>query len=551
MKRLLLLFALILIVLILPSCGNSAQPFALSAAPWGDGEVSSYDVLGKDGALAGSATWQWHKTSEGWTQSYELDLSGRQDRGEVVMGADLLPISSWRELSGTRFETTYAADSVTIETTAPAGKVTTKELKRPADAVDNDQSLQLQRALSLAEGYVTRYTDVIPTTGLTAPVRLSVVGTEEVTVPAGTFPAWRVVMDFGSGQHDGWYAQAAPYLLIKYRNRASGAEFHLRSWQPAAGAAVQGDQAVPAAVAPVVEGVPPLNVPFLVAAGLVQYPLMLIFPLLLGLWIRRRYGVSWGIFGAGALTFIASQVVHLPLNWALGLLGGGRGVALWPLAAMALVAGLSAGVCEEVARWVVLRAFLKRARGWREALQFGAGHGGAEAIIFGVLALLSFVSMLAARTVDLATFGLSDAMAEQARTAVAAYWATPWYMSAVAGLERVFAITFHIAMAVLVMRAVVRNRIGYLLAAIGAHAALDFIAVWGAQRLGVIWVEVSAGVIALAALWLIVIRLRDTPPPAEAELLPAAGPAPAAADLAPRTLSAEELARRADASRYE
>ncbi|PKO21449.1 MAG: hypothetical protein CVU38_14655, partial [Chloroflexi bacterium HGW-Chloroflexi-1] len=521
----------------------------LSAAPWGDGEVSTYDVLGRDGALAGSATWRWRKTSEGWSQSYELDLSGRQDRGEVIMAADLLPINSWRELSGTRFETTYSADSVTIKTTAPDGKVTTRELKCPADGVDNDQSLQLQRALPMAEGYATRYTDVIPTSGMTAPVKFSVVGTEEVTAPAGTFPAWRVVMDFGSGQHDGWYAQEAPHLMIKYRNRASGAEFHLRSWQPATGQAAQGDQATPVVVAPAADSVPPLNVPFLIAAVLVQYPLMLIFPVLLGWWIRRRYGVSWGIFGAGALTFVASQVAHLPLNWALGLLGGGRGVALWSLTLMALVAGLSAGVCEEGARWIILRFFLKRARGWREALQFGAGHGAVEAIIFGALALLSLVSMLAARTLDLAAFGLPGAPAEQARAAVAAYWATPWYMSAMAGLERVFAITFHIAMAVLVMRAVVRNRIGYLLAAIAAHAALDFVAVWGAQRLGVIWVEVSVAVIALAALWLI-IKLKETPS-AEAEPLPAAGPAPTAADLAPRTLSAEELARRADASRYE
>ena len=551
MNRQLPLILLILIVLALTSCSNPAQPFALSAAPWGDGEVSSYDVLGQDGTLAGTASWSWHKTAEGWSQSYELDLSGRQDRGEVVMAADLLPISSWRELSGTRFETTYTADSVTIKTTAPDGKVSTKELVRPADAVDNDQSLQLQRALPLTEGYVTRYTDVIPTSGMTAPVKLSVVGTEEITVPAGTFSAWRVVMDFGSGQHDGWYAQAAPHPMVKYRNRVSGAEFQLRSWQPAAGQAAQGEQGAPAAVAPAAESVPPLNIPFLIAAVLVQYPLMLIFPLLLGWWIRRRYGVSWGIFGAGALTFVASQAVHLPLNWALGLLGPGRGVALWPLGAMALVAGLSAGVCEEVARWVVLRFFLKRARGWRKALQFGAGHGAAEAIIFGVLALLSLVSMLAARTLDLAAFGLPGATAEQARAAVAAYWATPWYMSAVAGLERVFAITFHIAMAVLVMRAVVRRRIGYLIAAIAAHAALDFIAVWGALRLGVIWVEVSAAVIALAALWLI-IKLKEPPSmPIEAELLLAPAPAPSTADLAPRTLSPEELARRADASRYE
>ena len=100
--------------------------------------------------------------------------------------------------------------------------------------------------------------------------------------------------------------------------------------------------------------------PFLLSSVLIQYPLMILFPLALGWWIRRRYRVGWGIFWAGAATFVLSQIVHLPLNWALGLLGGGRGVALWPLAAMALVAGLSAALCEEGARWIVLTFFLKQ-----------------------------------------------------------------------------------------------------------------------------------------------------------------------------------------------
>ncbi|MEJ5200433.1 MAG: YhfC family glutamic-type intramembrane protease, partial [Anaerolineae bacterium] len=137
--------------------------------------------------------------------------------------------------------------------------------------------------------------------------------------------------------------------------------------------------------------------PFILTTILIQLPLMILFPLLLGGWIRRRYGMGWGLFAAGALTFVASQVVHLPLNYALGLLGGGRGVALWPLPLMAVVAGLSAGVCEEGARWVALRFFLKRTRGWRSALQFGAGHGGGEAIIFGLLVLANFVTMLVLR----------------------------------------------------------------------------------------------------------------------------------------------------------
>ncbi len=99
--------------------------------------------------------------------------------------------------------------------------------------------------------------------------------------------------------------------------------------------------------------------------------------ILLGWWIiRRRYGIGWSVFALGALTFVLSQVVHLPLNAALGLLGGGRGVALWPLVPMALVAGLSASICEEGARLLVLLFLARHVRGWRPGLQYGAGTGG-------------------------------------------------------------------------------------------------------------------------------------------------------------------------------
>lgn len=300
-----------------------------------------------------------------------------------------------------------------------------------------------------------------------------------------------------------------------------------------------------------------MNIPFLLTALLFQYPLMILFPILLGWWIRRRFGVSWSIYFIGAATFILSQIVHLPLNWALGLLGGGRGVALWPLLPMALVAGLSAGVCEEGARWLVLRFWAKKVRSWAPGLQFGAGHGGAEAIIFGLLAAMSLIQALVLRSLDLEAMNLPGASADQIRTALAQYWQTPWYMAALAGLERVFAITMQVALASLVVRSVVWGQagkpiaaIGWLLAAIGVHTLLDFWAVWGIRTLGIWPMYGGLLVLAAGAFWLILLLRKGPVTPAE-EPLPAAAPPATAADLTPRALSSEELAQRADVSRYE
>ncbi|MCX6029031.1 MAG: YhfC family glutamic-type intramembrane protease [Chloroflexi bacterium] len=545
------LMAGIILVILTGCAGPAPQPLTFQSAPWSDGEVNAYDLKDKNGAAAGTAAWTWRRGPDAWqwTQEYELKLGGRLDRGQVIVDAALRPVSSWRETGGLRFDATYATDTIVIVTTAADGKQTTKTLKPVADGLDNDETLQVQRALPLAAGYATRYTDIIPTSGAAAPIILSVIGAETITVPAGTFPCWRVVMDFGSGKHDGWYGQAAPYPLVKYVNRTSGAAFELRSIT--ASGVVPAASASPAAPAqPAPSGPSPLNVPFVLASALIQYPLMILLPILLGWWLHRRYRVGWGVWLAGAGTFIFSQIVHLPLNYALGLLGGGRGVALWPLIPMALVAGLSSGICEEGARWLVLTFLAKKTRSWRAGLQFGAGHGGAEAIILGLLVLVNFVAMIALRSLDPALLKLVGATADQVQAAAAQYWAQPWYMPIVAGLERVFAITLQITMALLVVRAVARKQIAYFLAAVGLHTVVDFWAVWAGSTLGTVWVEAGVAIVAAACFWLI-LRLREEPVTPAAEPAPSPAPVPTTANLAPRILSAEELARRAEESRYE
>ncbi len=244
-----------------------------------------------------------------------------------------------------------------------------------------------------------------------------------------------------------------------------------------------------------------INVPFLVAALAVQYPVMLLLPLLVGWLLQRRYHAGWRVFFLGALTFVLSQVGHIPFNWAIGLIGGGRGVALWPLPAVAVVAGLSAGVFEKGARYLMLRFGLKQARGWGAALQFGAGHGGAESIIFGLLGLLTLVSMVALATANLGAQNLPGNTQSQVQQAAATFWSTPAYMALLGAWERISAITIHISLSVMVMAAVMRHRMGYLLLAIVLHTLVDVWAVWaGATQVNTVVLEAVVFGMALALL---------------------------------------------------
>lgn len=215
------------------------------------------------------------------------------------------------------------------------------------------------------------------------------------------------------------------------------------------------------------------------AAILIQFPLMLLLPVALGLLVRRRLDVGMSVWVLGGVTFVASQVVHLPLNWALGLLGPPRGVALWPLPLVGLTAGLSAGLCEELARYTSMRWLLKQRRDWPGGVQFGAGHGGMEAILIGLLALGSFASVLIAPWA--AVFGVPEDQRAMVRHAARGYWALPWYLPVLAGWERVCAIAFHVGASVLVMRAVTHRRLVWLVLAIALHTLLNAPLVYAAH----------------------------------------------------------------------
>src|SRR5258707_6915590 len=154
-----------------------------------------------------------------------------------------------------------------------------------------------------------------------------------------------------------------------------------------------------------------------------NFLLMMGLPFVLAAFLARRLGLRWGLFWVGAVTFIASQIVHLPLNAVLGGLGLIKpATAGWPLVVFAVVLGLSAGLCEELARYLVLLFWLKRDRSWRAALMFGAGHGGVESFIFGVIAAIGTINIFVLRNVDPARLGVTADKLPAVQAQIAAAW---------------------------------------------------------------------------------------------------------------------------------
>jgi len=240
---------------------------------------------------------------------------------------------------------------------------------------------------------------------------------------------------------------------------------------------------------------------------LVNALLMVAMPLALGLILARRLRVGWRLFVVGAVTFVGSQVFHLPFNTQvlslvierLGLTEARAGV---PLAVVALLYGLSAGVFEEVARYLVYRLHLKEVTSWGQALIFGAGHGGVEAILLGGLAAYALFQAVAYRGVDLNGLVPPEQL-ELVQAQLEVYWTAPWYSTVLGAVERAFTLCFHLSASLLVLQAITRKKLAWLALAVGWHALVNAVALFAFGTWGAYVAEGLIGLTALFSLWIV------------------------------------------------
>ncbi len=242
--------------------------------------------------------------------------------------------------------------------------------------------------------------------------------------------------------------------------------------------------------------------------------LMIGLPVALGIILTRRFKLGWSLWWIGAGTLILSQIGHIPFNAALTLLFE-RGVlpappAAWQLPVNAVILGLSAGLWEELTRYATFRWWARDARTWRKAVMVGAGHGGAEAILLGALVLITFVSRLSLRGVDLAQVVPADQL-EIARQQLSAYWGAAWYDSLLGALERAMTLPVQITFAVLVLQTFTRRQAFWVWLAVLWHAVIDAATVYIMGTRGVYAAEAAVGVFSLISL-LMLFALRQPEP---------------------------------------
>ena len=209
--------------------------------------------------------------------------------------------------------------------------------------------------------------------------------------------------------------------------------------------------------------------------------LMILAPVILAVIFRRRVRVPWFLFLAGMLTFISSQVVHLPLNnWLtdIGILPSTQEEMKSHVVVYALILGASAGLCEELTRAAGF-TLLKKWRKDEHGLFMGLGHGGIESMVFGGVQTAAMVSSLwSLQGTDLSTLNLTPDQLSALQTQLAMFTGSAW-----AGflplLERLWAISIHVLLSLMVLRAFQTKKPLYVVGAILYHMVADAVAVYG------------------------------------------------------------------------
>jgi uncharacterized membrane protein YhfC len=141
---------------------------------------------------------------------------------------------------------------------------------------------------------------------------------------------------------------------------------------------------------------------------------------------------------------------------------------------------LTAGLFEECGRAIMMKYFMKKAN-INQAIAFGIGHGGIEAILFVGIALIMTNPIF----IDTQSLFMS-------------------------GLERLSAMVLHIGFSVLVYQAIYQKKRYYVLFAIGVHTLVNFVSVTLMMNGVNLWiVEAVLGLMALIALVIIIVKWRN------------------------------------------
>lgn len=206
----------------------------------------------------------------------------------------------------------------------------------------------------------------------------------------------------------------------------------------------------------------------------------------------KSFFLGCGIFVVFAL--VLEQILHLIVRAVSGTFFSEH------LIAYAVYGGLAAGLFEETGRYVAMRFFMKGHLSRQEAVMYGVGHGGIEAILLGGMAcfsnLLTSIMINSGSLEKLLSTGDAGVQAVLSQLT-----GLPAWQFLLAGMERCSAVILHIVLSYLVYLGVKNHKIQFYILAVMVHFLVDAGVVLAANYIPVLALELGllAVVLVMAA----------------------------------------------------
>lgn len=202
-------------------------------------------------------------------------------------------------------------------------------------------------------------------------------------------------------------------------------------------------------------------------------------PLLLLVLVYKKARAKMSSFFIGCGVFVVfalvlEQMMHAAVLAATGTLLTSSTILY------GLYGGLAAALFEETGRLVAMKFLMKKTLNRQNALMYGVGHGGIEAIIIVGLAYINNLVtsvMINSGAIQISVSTLDESMQHATFEQLSALWELPAWQFYMAGVERTLAITLHIALSILVYKAVKTGQKRFWLLAFVLHFAVDFLTV--------------------------------------------------------------------------
>lgn len=211
-----------------------------------------------------------------------------------------------------------------------------------------------------------------------------------------------------------------------------------------------------------------------ITSMIIQLVLSVLVPIAVCIYFRKKYHINWKVVGIGVLIWIGFvQILETPFH--VFMLGNPTTSKLLENPFLyAIYVGLTAGIFEELGRFIAFFFLLKKYQEYKDGLAYGIGHGGIASILVGGLA--GFQTLVFATSINNGSFAKLIEQNPQLSQVQDALIHSHSYLYLLGSLEKIMTLVLQIAFTMLVLYGVKHKKYIFIAYAVLFHAFVDFFA---------------------------------------------------------------------------